>query len=153
VYKAGKLMQFSTTFRTAIWLNWVKFYLKKYSYLPLDGIKFIKNMVTRLPECSLTEFFALDWPPVLRIRIWIRDPVPFWLLDLGSRGDIFLGIKFYNSLKLGPDFFSSAFKKWNNFQFCEICGYKKRYYKNFCFTPLFCCCFWIRDPRSEIRDE
>jgi hypothetical protein len=20
------------------------------------------------------------------------------------------------------------------------------------FTPLFCCCFWIRDPRSGIRD-
>ncbi len=23
----------------------------------------------------------------------------------------------------------------------------------FFFTPLFCCCFWIRDPRSGIRDK
>jgi hypothetical protein len=23
---------------------------------------------------------------------------------------------------------------------------------NFFFTPLFCCCFWIRDPGPEIRD-
>ncbi len=23
---------------------------------------------------------------------------------------------------------------------------------NFFFTPLFCSCFWIRDPGSEIRD-
>jgi hypothetical protein len=43
-------------------------------------------------------------------------------------------------------FFSSAVKKWNNLQFCEICGYKKSYDNKFFFTPLFCCCFWIRDP-------
>jgi hypothetical protein len=24
---------------------------------------------------------------------------------------------------------------------------------NFFLTPLFCCCFWIRDPRSGIRDK
>ncbi len=69
---------------------------------------------------------------VLRIRI--RDPVPFWPLDpdkgseiglfripdLGSRipnpyflelNDISLGKKFYNSLKTGQNFFSSAFQK------------------------------------------
>ncbi len=37
-------------------------------------------------------------------------------------------------------------------QFCEICGYIKNYDNNFFFTPLFCCCFWIRDLGSEIRD-
>ncbi len=26
------------------------------------------------------------------------------------------------------------------------------YDNNFLFTPLFCCCFWIRDPRSGIWD-
>jgi hypothetical protein len=46
-----------------------------------------------------------------------------------------------------PKFFSSAFKKYNYFQFFEICGYKKGtgMTTNFFFTPLFCCCFWIRD--------
>jgi hypothetical protein len=46
--------------------------------------------------------------------------------------------------------FSSAFQKRNSFQFCEICGYRKRYDKKFFFTacPFFCCCFWIRDPGS-----
>jgi hypothetical protein len=65
-----------------------------------------------------------------------------------------LGKKFYNSLNW-PKFFSSAFKKLNNFQFCEICGYKKRFDNKFLFNPLFCCCFWIRDPEwvtIRIRD-
>jgi hypothetical protein len=34
-----------------------------------------------------------------------------------------------------PEFFSSAFKKLNNFKFCEICGYKKGMTTIF-FTPL-----------------
>ncbi len=29
---------------------------------------------------------------------------------------------------------------------------KKRYDNKFFSTPLFCCCFWIRDPGSGIRD-
>ncbi len=43
----------------------------------------------------------------------------------------------------------------NNFQFCEICGYKNSFDNKFFFTPLFCCCFWIRDPewvKIRIRD-
>jgi hypothetical protein len=75
--------------------------------------------------------------PVLQIRI--RDPMPFWPLnpgsgigffripDLGSRipnpyfwdlNDIFLGKKFYNSFKIGPNFFSSALQNLNNLKFC-----------------------------------
>jgi len=53
--------------------------------------------------------------------------------------------------KLAPNIFP-AFQKYNNVQFCEICGYIKRYDIKFFFTPLFCCCFWIRDPRSGFRD-
>ncbi len=79
--------------------------------------------------------------------------------DLGSRiptpyfwefSDNFLGKKFYNSLKIGPNFFLQHFKTKKKFQFCEICGYIKRYDNKFFFTPLFCCCFWIRDSRSGI---
>jgi hypothetical protein len=32
-------------------------------------------------------------------------------------------------------FFSSAYQKYNNIQFCEICGYKKGMTTNF-FSPL-----------------
>ncbi len=41
-------------------------------------------------------------------------------------------------------------------QFCEICGNIKSYDNKFFFTPLFCCCFWIRDPgwvKIRIRDK
>jgi hypothetical protein len=39
-----------------------------------------------------------------------------------------------------------------------MCGYIKRYDNKIFFTPLFCCCFWNRDPGweksgSEIRDK
>jgi hypothetical protein len=36
----------------------------------------------------------------------------------------------------------------------ESCGYQKRYNNNKFFTPLFCCCFWIRirDLVSGIRN-
>jgi hypothetical protein len=67
-----------------------------------------------------------------------RDPDPGsgigFFPDLGSRiptpyflelSDKFLGKKFYNSLKTGPNFDNKFF-----------------------FTPLFCSWFWIRDLRS-----
>ncbi len=51
-------------------------------------------------------------------------------------------------------FFSSTLKKLNNLQFCEICGYIKRYDKIFfsplSFVPVFG--FRIREPRSGIRN-
>jgi hypothetical protein len=50
--------------------------------------------------------------------------------------------------------FSSAIQTQNNFQFCEICGYKTRYDNNF-FSPLsFVAVFGSRiwDPESGIRD-
>jgi hypothetical protein len=57
----------------------------------------------------------------------------------------------------GPDpgFFSSAFQKQNNFQFCEIYGYTKKGMTTNFFSPLS---FvedpgWVKnqDPRSEIN--
>jgi hypothetical protein len=99
-------------------------------------------------------------PAVLRSRI--LDPVPFCPLDRGSRipnpyflelSDNFLGKKFYNSLKIGPNLFLQYFKAKI---ICKICGYIKSYDNNFFFTPLFCCCFWIRDPgwvKIRIRDR
>ncbi len=107
---------------------------------------------------------------VLRIRIW--DPVPFWPLDpgsgigfyriqdLGSRipnpyfwelRDNFLGKKFYNSLKIGPNFFLQHFKN-KIVQFCEIYDPKKRYDNKF-FSPMsFIAVFGsgIRDPGSRM---
>ncbi len=79
----------------------------------------------------------------------IRNPY-FWELS----DDKFLGKNLYNSLKIGPNFFFST-SKLNNFQFWEICGYIKKVWQQFFFTPLFCCCFWIRDLRwvkIRIRD-
>jgi hypothetical protein len=56
-------------------------------------------------------------------------PYPyFWEL-----GDNFLGKIIFNFVKFVPE--------------------KKRYDKKKFFTPLFCCCFWIRYPRSGIRDK
>jgi hypothetical protein len=54
-------------------------------------------------------------------------------------------------LKTGPNFFSSAFQKQNNLQFCEICGYKKGYDNTF-FSPLPSLLLRFLDQGSEIRD-
>jgi hypothetical protein len=57
---------------------------------------------------------------------------------LGSRIQshiIFWGKKFYNSLLIGPHFLLRQFNKKNNFQFCNICGYKKKYDNKFFFRP------------------
>ncbi len=131
-----------------------------------------KLNVCPLPDGQLTSTHYSQYKPVLRIR----DPVPFWPLDPGSRSRFFpdtwsripdpnpiflrtywqfLVKKFYNSLKIGPNIFSSAVQNWNNLQFCEMCGYIKSYDNKFFFTPLLCCCFWIRDPgwvKIRIRD-
>jgi hypothetical protein len=60
-----------------------------------------------------------------------------------------LSEKFYNSLKIGPKFFPYAFQKLINFQFCEICGYKKgmtKIFSHLSFVAVFG--FWIQDPGS-----
>ncbi len=63
-----------------------------------------------------------------------------------------LPVFFVNLLR----FFSSPVQKEDNFQFYDNCGYKKRYgMTTIFFHPLFCCCFWIRDPgwiKIRIRD-
>ncbi len=101
----------------------------------------------------------------------IRDPVPFWPLDPGSGlgffripdsgsgipnpyfwelSDTFLGKKFYNYLKIGPNVFLQHFKN-KIVQFCEIYGSKNKAWQQI-FSPLsFICCFWILEPGSEIR--
>ncbi len=122
--------------------------------------EWIRNPEVNRPAAAGQGWVTLEIHPVLRIRI--RDPVRFWPLDPGSRipkpyfwelNDNFLHKKFCNSLKMGwPKFFSLAIQTQNNFQFCEICGYKTKYDNYFFVTPLFWCCFWIRDPRSGIRD-
>jgi hypothetical protein len=99
---------------------------------------------------------------VLRLRI--SDPVPFWPLDPGSEiripnpyfwelSDNFLGKKFYNSLKIDLNFFLQHFKNKIIFNFVKFVATKKATVRQqFFFTPLFCCCFWIRDPGFGIWD-
>ena len=110
------------------------------------------------------------WKPVLRIR----DPVPFWPLDPGSGigvsgsripnpyfleiSDNFLGKKFNNPLKICPNFFLQHFKNKIILNFCDICGYNKRYDNKF-FSPLSLDAVFgsgIRDPgwvKIRIRDK
>ncbi len=94
---------------------------------------------------------GIDFSPNPRSRI--PDPNPIYL----ELNDKFLGTKFYNSLKIGPNFFLQHLKNKNNFQFCEICGYKKKVWQLIFFHPSLLLLFldpgfWIRDPRSGIRD-
>ncbi len=63
--------------------------------------------------------------------------------------DNFLGKKFYNSLKIGPNFFLQHFKNKIIFNFVKFMAAKKGMTTNSS-TPLFSFCFWIHDP--EIRD-
>ncbi len=146
------------------------------------GLWYRNEQIITLPTYSSACIYIILYSTIVwhLLRIRIRDPVPFWPLDpesgafltpgsgirnrffadLGSRIpnpyfweliDNLLGKKFYNSLKIGPNYFLKHFKK-NNFKFCEICGYKKWYDNKFFFSPLFCCCFCVLDPRSRIRD-
>ncbi len=107
--------------------------------------------------------------PAYFLMLRIRDPVPFFPLDpdpgsgigfSGSRiptpyflelSDKFLGKKFYNSLKTGPNYLLPHLKNKIIFNFVAT---KKGLTTNF-FSPLsFVAVFGsgIRDPRSGIRD-
>ncbi len=102
----------------------------------------------------------------------IRDPVPFWPLNPGSGIGFFripdlglripdpkpifwelrvsfLGKKFYNSLKIGPNFFLQHFKN-KIVQFCEIFGSTKKGMTTNFFHLWFS--LLLLDPRSGIRD-
>ncbi len=93
---------------------------------------------------------------------WIRDPgtgISLWIPDLGSQipnqyfwelSDNSLGKIFYNSLKISPNFFLQHLKNTIIFNFGKFMASKRVITTNF-FTPFFCCCLWIWDPRSEIR--
>ena len=79
-----------------------------------------------------------------------RIPTPYFL----ELSDKFLDKKFYNSLKTGPNFFLQHLKNEIIFNFVKFVATKKSLTTNF-FTPLLCCCFWIRDPewvKTRIRD-
>jgi hypothetical protein len=54
------------------------------------------------------------------------------------------GIGFF--LKTGPNCFLQHLKNKIIFNFVKFVAKKKGLTTNFFFTPLFCCCFWIRDP-------
>jgi hypothetical protein len=95
---------------------------------------------------------------VLRIRI--RDPVPFLPLEPGSGprittpyflelSDKFLGKKFYNSLKTGPNLFLQHLKNKIIFNLVKFVATKKGLTTNF-FLPSLLLLFL--DPGSGIRD-
>ncbi len=79
-----------------------------------------------------------------------RIPTPYFL----GLSDKFLGKKFYNSLKTGPIFFLQHLKNKIILNFCEICGYKKRFDNKFFSSLSFVAIFGsgILDQRSGIRN-
>ena len=92
---------------------------------------------------------------------WIRDlgsGIGFFRIpDLGSRIpnpyfweliDNFLGKKFYNSLKIGPNFFSSTFPK--NSSILWNLWLQKKVWQQIFFRPSLLLLFL--DPGSETRD-
>jgi hypothetical protein len=114
--------------------------------------------------------------PVMRIRI--RDPVLFWPLDPGSGAFLTPGSGIRNRFipdpesripnsyfwelsdnyciwvkssiilfEIGPNFFLQQFKNKIILHFVKFVATKNIWQQIF-FTPLFCSCFWIRDPRS-----
>ncbi len=93
---------------------------------------------------------------------WIRDPEYVFsgsrISDPGSQDHIFksfLTIFLVKSSivlwKLAQILFLQHFKAKIIYNFVKSLA-TKRYENYFFFTSLFCCCFWIRDPRSGIRD-
>jgi len=54
------------------------------------------------------------------------------------------GVKSSSSLKIGPHVFLQHFKNKIIFNFMKFMATKKVHL--IFFTPLFCCCFWIKDP-------
>ncbi len=73
---------------------------------------------------------------------WIPNPY-FWELS-----DNLLGKISINLWKLAQVFLSSAFQKYKYFQFCEICGYKKRVWQQIFFHPSLLLLFldpgWVK---------
>jgi hypothetical protein len=75
--------------------------------------------------------------------------------DPGSQTPYFLELsdKFLgNSLKTDPNIFLQHLKNKIIFNFVKFVATKKGLTKKL-FTPLFCCCFWIRDPRSGMGNK
>ncbi len=89
----------------------------------------------------------------------------FRIPDLGSRiskpyfwelNENFLHKKFHNFLKIGQNFFLQQFKHKIIFSFVKFVATKQGMTTIYFFTPLCCCCFWIRDPgwvKIRIRDK
>ncbi len=85
-------------------------------------------------------------------RSRIPDPKPIFLRGYGS--DKFLGKKFCNSLKIGPNFFLQHFKNKIIYNFAKFAATKKGWTNKF-FIPLSLVAVLgsgIRDPGSGIRN-
>ncbi len=110
----------------------------------LDPFLFPKNIITRavLRIRDLLPFWPLDPDPRFEIGFsWSQIP------DLGSQTHIF-----ESSV---TNFWLKSFKNKIIFNFVKFVATKKGITTNF-FTPLFCFCFWIRDPgkvKIRIRDK
>jgi hypothetical protein len=76
-----------------------------------------------------------------------RIPTPYFL----ELSDKFLGKKFYNSLKTGPNFFLQHLKNKIINNFVKFVATKKFYNKIF-FHPSLLLLFLDPDPGSEIRN-
>ncbi len=117
-------------------------------------------MIKRSGSVSLTSVAVPDpgsgsfLTPGSRIRnrfFPIPDPKPiFWKLR-----DSLVSIKFYNSLKVCPNFFLQNFKNQNIFNYVKFVA-KKRYDKKFVFTPGSGInipdpqhCLWLTDAHPE----
>jgi hypothetical protein len=112
----------------------------------------------------MSNMLLLHCKPVLRIWTWdpgsgiqclfdpwTRIPIPYFL----ELSDIFLGKKFHNSLKTGPNFFLLHFKKKIILNFVKFLATKKGMTTNSPPPPLsFAEIFGsgIREPGSGIRD-
>jgi hypothetical protein len=74
-----------------------------------------------------------------------RIPNPYFR----ELSDNFLGKKFYNSLKIGPNFFLQHFKTKIMYNFVKFVATLKGMTSNFFYPSLL---LLFLDPRSEIRD-
>jgi hypothetical protein len=141
-------------------------YNSSYHEVPQHPNKHIQQCVLEPPGWLSTATDANNpfsgQQPVLRIRI--RDPVPFWPLDPewvfpGSRipnpyfwelSDNFWVKSSIILSKLTQIFFLQHFKNKIIYNFVQFVATKKVWKKKKFFTPLLSCCFWIRDPGSEM---
>jgi hypothetical protein len=74
-----------------------------------ENLQFFAVLRIRIRDLGSGAFLTLG--SRIRIRFFRILDLGSLIPDTGELGDIFLSKKFYNSLKIGPKFFSSAFQK------------------------------------------